>query len=207
MSRSIGFRCIRPFELRGKEPPDRAYVSSSPSKIPYGGFSPVRLQTGLLRHDLRQHHSGLSVRSASATIRTDLYAANRLLPVPLWPNRARKRGHLPRRSSPEALGSPTGSSVRPGHRLLWPHLRLSVPPAALCIMQRVFALRSAPGWVREGPQFTLRVCALRAVFRTPMDCAIAFGCFFTAHAGLRRIRTGSASTSPRTTVPACKDSR
>jgi hypothetical protein len=39
MGRSIGFRCIRPFELRGKEPPDPAYVSSSPSKIPYGGFS------------------------------------------------------------------------------------------------------------------------------------------------------------------------
>jgi hypothetical protein len=47
MGRSISFRCIRPFELRGKEPPDHAYVSSSPSKIPYGGFSPVRLQTGL----------------------------------------------------------------------------------------------------------------------------------------------------------------
>src|SRR5581483_10457526 len=46
MCRSIGFRCIRPFELCGKEPPDLAYVSSSPSKIPYGGFSPVRLQTG-----------------------------------------------------------------------------------------------------------------------------------------------------------------
>src|SRR6266700_4037432 len=69
-------------------------------------------------------------------------------------------------------------------------------------MQPVFALRSAPGGVRDGPQFTLCVCALRAVFRTPMDCAAALGCFFTAHTGLRRICTGSASTSPRTTVPA-----
>ena len=34
MCRSIGFRCVRPFELCGKEPPDLAYVSSSPSKIP-----------------------------------------------------------------------------------------------------------------------------------------------------------------------------
>ena len=40
------FRCIRPFGLRGKWPPDHQYVSSSPSKIPYSGFSPVRLQTG-----------------------------------------------------------------------------------------------------------------------------------------------------------------
>jgi hypothetical protein len=41
------FRCIRPFELRGKWPPDHQHVSSSLSKIPYGGFSPVRLQTGI----------------------------------------------------------------------------------------------------------------------------------------------------------------
>ena len=40
------FRCIRPFRLRGKWPPDHQLVSSSPSKIPYVGFSPVRLQTG-----------------------------------------------------------------------------------------------------------------------------------------------------------------
>ena len=107
---------------------------------------------------------------------------------------------MPRRSSPEALGSPTGSIVRPDHRLLRPHLRLSIPPATLWIMQPVFTLRSAPGWVREGPQFTLCVYALRAVFRTPMDCAVAFGCFFTAHADLRRICTGSASIAPRSTV-------
>ena len=41
------FQCIRPFGLRGKWPPDHQYVSSSPSKIPYSGFSPVRLQTGI----------------------------------------------------------------------------------------------------------------------------------------------------------------
>ena len=40
------FQCIRPFRLRGKWPPDHQHVSSSPSKIPYSGFSPVRLQTG-----------------------------------------------------------------------------------------------------------------------------------------------------------------
>ena len=40
------FQCVRPFGLRGKWPPDHQHVSSSLSKIPYGGFSPVRLQTG-----------------------------------------------------------------------------------------------------------------------------------------------------------------
>ena len=41
------FRCVRPFGLRGKWPPDHQHVSSSLSKIPYSGFSPVRLQTGI----------------------------------------------------------------------------------------------------------------------------------------------------------------
>jgi hypothetical protein len=41
-----GFQGIRPFELRGKRPSDQHFVSSAPSKIPYGGFSPVRLQAG-----------------------------------------------------------------------------------------------------------------------------------------------------------------
>ena len=40
------FQGIRPFGLRGKWPPDHQHVSSSLSKIPYSGFSPVRLQTG-----------------------------------------------------------------------------------------------------------------------------------------------------------------
>jgi hypothetical protein len=40
------FRCIRPFGRCGKWPPDHQHVSSSLSKIPYSGFSPVRLQTG-----------------------------------------------------------------------------------------------------------------------------------------------------------------
>jgi hypothetical protein len=66
LGRSIGFRCVRPFELRGKEPPDPAYVSSSPSKIPYVGFSPVRLQTGLRPLRPSAAPRGLSDRPACA---------------------------------------------------------------------------------------------------------------------------------------------
>ena len=57
------FRCIRPFGLRGKWPPDHQCVSSSPSKIPYGGFSPVRLQTGILPRP-SSHLPSLSARPA-----------------------------------------------------------------------------------------------------------------------------------------------
>jgi hypothetical protein len=54
------FRCVRPFGLRGKWPPDHQHVSSSLSKIPYGGFSPVRLQTGF------QPRPSLNMQSLSA---------------------------------------------------------------------------------------------------------------------------------------------
>jgi hypothetical protein len=47
MFRMNSFQCFRPFGLRGKWPPIPAPVSPAPSKIPYGGFSPVRLQTSI----------------------------------------------------------------------------------------------------------------------------------------------------------------
>jgi len=178
--RSIGFRCIGPFGLRGKEPPDRADVSFSPSKIPYGGFSPVRLQTGFPDHDLHAPKAGELIRGPAPST------------VPLWPLRARKRGHESGRSSPEALGSPTGCVVRPDPALLWPHLRLSGIPADLCIRRRAFAADcQGPG---EGPQFTLLIYPLRAAFRTPADRATASDCCFIALTGLRHSRTGSASS-------------
>ena len=57
------FRCVRPFGLRGKWPPDHQCVSSSLSKIPYGGFSPVRLQTGFQPRP-SSHMPSLSARPA-----------------------------------------------------------------------------------------------------------------------------------------------
>jgi len=112
------------------------YVPCSLSKIPYVGFSPVRLQTGIhpppslrrpgLKREARMHHS-------RTNFETDTVQA----PFPYGPvigqarfkrvSGARQRGL----SSPEALGSPAGYVVPSGHRLLRPHPRLSVPPAAL----------------------------------------------------------------------------
>ena len=58
------FRCVRPFGLCGKRPPDHQHVSSSLSKIPYSGFFPVRLQTGIQPRPSSTLLS-LSVRPAS----------------------------------------------------------------------------------------------------------------------------------------------
>jgi hypothetical protein len=99
-------------------------VSSTPSKIPYGGFSPVRLQTSLtpqppsraLSHSLIGCHCSCPRPQRFTRRRTHVQAALR---------------SSTRTTGPVALGSPTGYSVRPAHRLLRPHLRLCRPPERL----------------------------------------------------------------------------
>lgn len=143
------FRRVRPFGLRGKGPPDHQHVSSSPSKIPYDGFSPVRLQAG---SPLRPSASdaGLSARPACPSRSSTLYAAPVLSAAPNGSARAAAT-HWSPRSGPcgqAAFGSvdracqPRGPSLSrglccpAGSPLLWPHLRLSVPPAGLSSSSR-----------------------------------------------------------------------
>lgn len=121
------------------------HVSSSLSKIPYGGFSPVRLQTGSPR------------RPSSSITRSYLYAVQ---VRPSDPDSHRwhfKRVVCHRTSRPEALGSPAGYVVPPGHCLLWPHPRLWSPPADLCFIRRVSMAQLLPIGRPELPQFTLPV--------------------------------------------------
>jgi hypothetical protein len=118
----------------------RARVSLSPSKIPYGGFSPVRLQTG---------------RRARPSSSHDLYAPQARVFCPMAPCEACLTGPsrplaLPSRgpSLGDGLCCPTTST------LLRPHLRLST-------LRTIYDLdvRSVPNGVgREGPHFYLRVC-------------------------------------------------
>lgn len=164
------------------------HVSSSLSKIPYGGFSPVRLQTGSPR------------RPSSSTPRSYLYAVQVRPSDPNSPCGQLQRIVCHRTSRPEALGSPASYVVSPGHRLLWPHPRLWFPPADLCFIRRVSVAQLLPTGKAEVPQFTLRASNRRAALRTPVDCAIAHDCYFIAHASLRHFRTGSAPTSPHNRV-------
>ena len=121
------------------------HVSSSLSKIPYGGFSPVRLQTGSPR------------RPSSSLARSVLYAVQVRPSDPDSHRWHSQRVVCHRTSRPEALGSPAGYVVPPGHRLLWPHPRLWSPPADLCFIRRVFVAQLLPTRRPELPQFTLRV--------------------------------------------------
>ena len=122
-------------------------VSSSPSEIPYGGFSPVRLQTGSPR------------RPSRGTASPRLYAVQVRPSDPMAMTGMLSGSSDTAHSRPEALGSPAGYVVPPGQCLLWPHPRLWSAPADLCFRRRVsVALLLTTRWP-ELPQFTLRVCA------------------------------------------------
>jgi hypothetical protein len=99
------------------------HVSFSPSKIPYGGFSPVRLQTELAPGHLRC----LAAYRPAAV----LWALPGVAPQG---NRRTESacGQGPSGPfGPEALGSASGCSVPLRHRLLWPHPSFSALPASL----------------------------------------------------------------------------
>ena len=116
-----------------------ACVSSSPSKIPYGGFSPVRLQTGSRR------------RPSSGPAR--LIRRPSLEEAPLWPLRACVAGRhdqaIPSRGPwlADRLCCPARSSLT---------MTSSAPLAAT--ERLICFVRSAPTR-RVGPQFNLRVCS------------------------------------------------
>ncbi len=107
-------------------------VSPSPSKIPYGGFSPVRLQMD------RQWRPSTNSRGLSAVhIRpmSSSYTPSQLQfpgirdPQRGYPfeNLSVQCGTTPnnwKHVHPEALGSPPGYVVPTGHRLLRPHAPL-----------------------------------------------------------------------------------
>ncbi len=136
--------------------------SCSPSKIPYGGFSPVRLQTGFQPRSSSTRPE-LKHMTRVPSDQADLYATK----VQVSPPIVSEALSLPRHfsgaanhgpSRPEALGSPESYAVSPDHRLLWPHPKLSVPPASLSASSRqVFAPRYGGSRSREAPQFTPRV--------------------------------------------------
>jgi hypothetical protein len=139
-------------------------VFPSPSKIPYGGFSPVRLQTEI-QPPPSSTRPGLS--AARMLPETRLISGYRPGSQRLRPTKgltvgeaatSASSGTAARRTGrfrPEALGSPTGYSVPPDHRLLWPHPSLSVPPTDLLVRRWVlFVHRPGSNRNREVPQFT-----------------------------------------------------
>ena len=157
-----------------------APVFPSPSKIPYGGFSPVRLQT-----EIRMPRpSRLSAYTRPPPMSR----------VPMARLRACRRNALTRHSRPEALGSPAGYAVPPDHRLLWPHLSLSLPHNRLSSSSVVPTPHLLTRGMRGSPIYSACL-SLRATSRAPTPLATALVRSFAANSGLRLIRTGSAGVT------------
>ena len=125
------------------------HVSCAPSKIPYGGFSPVRLQTGIRR------------RPSSVS---DLYAVKVVSAVRSWvfPVSGRVRVQSEPRSA--SADDPVQRPLAPPWVLLSQRIiayygliraSRSLPTAYSSSSDGSFPLRAGE---REGPQFTLRVC-------------------------------------------------
>jgi hypothetical protein len=84
---------------------------------------------------------------------------------------------LTRTAGPVALGSPTGSIVRPALRLLWPHLRLCRPPAGLWIIPS--GCEPLPASHRGSPIYSVSPSD-HAVASTPVAPTTAFDDAFAA---------------------------
>ena len=97
-------------------------VFPSPSKIPYGGFSPVRLQTRSLP---RPSPGGNPAYTWHKCV------CGTLVMVLADKHRNDVKRSIPTHTRPEALGSPAGYVVRPDHSLLWPHPSHSRPSNSL----------------------------------------------------------------------------
>jgi len=134
------------------------HVSLSPSKIPYGGFSPVRLQAGRRRQP-SPSLAGLYAAQASSALAHNSPSGNRR-------TASASRRTPSKRTGPEALGSAAGCVVPPRQRLLRPHPRFSVLPAAYC--------PSSAGSLPRRPEprrsLIWAAClSIRAVSHTPVD--------------------------------------
>ena len=168
------------------------FVSSAPSKIPYGGFSPVRLQTRF-----RQRPPSRASQRPLIGRHCRYLVSRRFVRSGSCDQAAPRTSDRDRRSS--GLGSPAGCIVRPARRLLWPHLRLCRPPGGLWIIPSGCGFNPPAA---EGPQFTLPVLSPRAVARTPVVPASVCDNVFLADISLRHLCTGSATTLPRASEPA-----
>src|ERR1700722_1432413 len=126
---------------------NRHHVCSSPSEIPYGGFSPVRLQIDI------PPRSSSSPLTRRRFIRGPQFISLAATGIPLRgkcrPKAALGAARRTNAVDPEALGSPAGYVVPPGRRLLWPHPSLWFPPTS------PGKSRFTPGRVNEAAQFAL----------------------------------------------------
>jgi hypothetical protein len=159
-------------------------VSPTPSKIPYGGFSPVRLQTRLMPRPPSPARPRWLIGRHCWYLGLRRWIRNRSCD-----QAAPQTSDLNHGSS--GLGSPVGCVVQPDLSLLWPHLRLCRPPSGLCFIPSGCETNSLAA---EGPHFTLPILSPRAAACTPVIPESALDDIFLPDIGLRHVLSGSAIT-------------
>ena len=181
-------------------------VSSSPSKIPYGGFSPVRLQTGIEIHPRpSQPGPDLSARPASIRHRLTYTRVQSLSP---------KRADCYRRGTCVQAALPSSDANIPVQRSLAPQRVLLsrqitayydlIRASRLPLPVYALSVRSSPyGLVWAGAEKVpilscLSVTTCRLLY--PGSRMTAPGCCFVIHSGLPLEGRGSASARPRLPV-------
>src|SRR5438034_8244291 len=149
-------------------------VSSTPSKIPYGGFSPVRLQTGF---QPRPSPEGLYAAIASAS---------------------ESCGHLRGMSGGFLLPGPPAQKPLAPRRVMLSRQIVAYYGLIRATPSRLSAylLRLPSIWGASGSPLLSVPLSSRAISRTPADRSGASGCFFPDRTSFRHLRTGSASALP-----------
>jgi hypothetical protein len=171
------------------------HVSCSPSKIPYVGFSPVRLQTGIqprpslppqrLKREVRIHRCSGSLYEAKAVASGSCYSplsGSIDLPAPAIQSRGPWLAC--------GLCCPAGSSLTMASSE-------TLPPSRWLIffVQQVFALRPRMGWVRELPQFAPRLFSFvppsvpRQTQRLPLTVSSPLALAFAQSARARHLHS------------------
>ncbi len=171
------------------------HVSCSPSKIPYVGFSPVRLQTGSrprpsserprvkLRANLRLEHTDLYATQAHARFPMALagmYSGIRYVSTPVQRSFALPWVMLSHRVNATTTSSET----------LWTFRRL------ICFVQADLCPTALSGLDQRGSPICSACLFFRAAVRTPVGRVTAHDRSFVTLAGLRRSVRGSAPTVP-----------
>ena len=157
-------------------------VSPSPSKIPYGGFSPVRLQTGLPQRRSSPTAPALSARPASELVPPTYTPPPALHRTPVAPTGNVGGAIRQDVSSPEALGSPVWVLLS---------LRVSAYYGLICASRRL-----PPIYVLDGrpPPYGLVWAAVRG---SPIYSAYLFpSCRLPYPGGLKRLLLTVASSLP-----------
>jgi len=181
-----GFRRISPFGHRGNGHQAIHFVSSAPSKIPYGGFSPVRLQTRLTSRPPSQVHPHPLIGRYCRYL-----VSRRFIRSGSCDQSAPRTSDHDRESSgpwlPDRLCCPACSSLT---------MATSAPlPAARRLMDYSARLRDQPASRRGSPIYSASPFApcRRLYSGGSSDCTRRF---LRRWCCLRQIRTGSATTNP-----------